>query len=106
MRVKMVEMMASGLPVVATPIGAEGNDARAGEHYLEAATPEAIAAEVVGLLRSAEKMRAFSIAGRRFVEEHYSIEQIGRRYEAAIEQARENHRDAARSAPSPRAIPS
>lgn len=106
MRVKMVEMMASGLPIVATPIGAEGNDATAGEHYLEAATPEAFAAEVVRLLGSTDRRRAFSEAGRRFVEEHYSIDRIGRRYESAIEQACEYHRAAARSSRSGRAMPS
>jgi glycosyltransferase involved in cell wall biosynthesis len=106
MRVKMVEMMASGLPIVATPIGAEGNDATAGVHYLEAATPQGFAAEVVGMLRSAERRQAFSEAGRRLVEEHYSIDQIGRCYEGAIEQARENHRAATRSVRSERMMPS
>ena len=50
-RLKILEAMALGTPVVATPKGAEGLALRNGEHLLMGDTPEAFAAAVIRLLR-------------------------------------------------------
>ena len=50
MRVKVLEAMAAGLPVVTTPIGAEGLGARSGEHLLVAEGASEIAEQVSAVL--------------------------------------------------------
>jgi glycosyltransferase involved in cell wall biosynthesis len=54
-RLKTVEAMAYGVPLVSTRLGAEGLPVRPGEHYLEAQDPESFA-------------RAIDTLGRRLVE--------------------------------------
>jgi glycosyltransferase involved in cell wall biosynthesis len=51
MRVKILEALARGIPVVSTTIGAEGIDVTPGEHLLIADEPADFAAAVVRLLR-------------------------------------------------------
>jgi glycosyltransferase involved in cell wall biosynthesis len=51
-RLKILEAMALGTPVVSTTKGAEGLEVTAGEHLLLADTPEEFAAAVVRLLKS------------------------------------------------------
>lgn len=70
-RLKILEAMALGTPVVATSKGAEGLDARAGEHLLVADTPQAFAAAVVRLLDDAELRARLARNGRRLVAERY-----------------------------------
>lgn len=53
-RMKILEAMALGSPVVSTTIGCEGLDLRDGVNVLLADTPEAFAAQVVRLLRDSE----------------------------------------------------
>jgi glycosyltransferase involved in cell wall biosynthesis len=84
MRVKMVEMMSSGLPIVSTSQGAEGNEAIAGEHYLAADTPEEFADAVVRLLGDAALRERLARAARDFVAETYSIERTSGKLESLI----------------------
>jgi glycosyltransferase involved in cell wall biosynthesis len=56
MRVKILEALARGIPIVSTTIGAEGIDVTPGEHLLIADEPADFAAAVVRLLRD----RAFA----------------------------------------------
>lgn len=86
MRVKMVEMMSAGIPIVSTSIGAEGNLAVPGEHYLRADSPEDFARAVLRLLRNKEERRRLSEAGRAFAEQEYSVQEIGRRFERLLVQ--------------------
>ena len=84
MRVKMLEMMASGLPVVATRLGAEGNRAEAGRHYLSADTPDAFAGEVVRLLTHPGLRSELARSARAFVEDAYSLDSIAGRIEEIL----------------------
>lgn len=70
-RLKILEAMSMARPVVATRIGAEGIEARDGEHVLLADTPEAFAGGVTRLLADADLRMAIGAAGRRLVEERY-----------------------------------
>jgi glycosyltransferase involved in cell wall biosynthesis len=76
-RLKVVDGLASGRPVVATPLGAEGIEARDGEHLLLARDAEALAAAVARLLRDDAEAARIGAAGRRLAEERYDWRTIG-----------------------------
>jgi glycosyltransferase involved in cell wall biosynthesis len=77
-RVKIVESLAAGLPVVSTTVGVEGLGLSDGTHYLRADTPVALAAAVSSLLATAEKRTALSSNGRRKAQETWSLEAVAR----------------------------
>jgi glycosyltransferase involved in cell wall biosynthesis len=84
-RLKILESMALGTPVVSTSKGAEGLDVVDGEHLLIADTPEQFAAHTVQLLRDAGLRRLLADRARRLVEERYNWDEIGRRFIGSIE---------------------
>jgi len=71
-RIKILEAMATGTPVVSTTIGAEGLECSHGKDILIADTTAHLAAAVVGLLRDPEQSFRLGLAGRRLVEAKYS----------------------------------
>jgi glycosyltransferase involved in cell wall biosynthesis len=71
-RIKILEAMATGTPVVSTTIGAEGLECSHGEDILIADSATGLAASVVGLLRDREQAFRLGLAGRRLVEGKYS----------------------------------
>ncbi|HEX4215203.1 MAG TPA: glycosyltransferase [Candidatus Dormibacteraeota bacterium] len=70
-RLKILEALASGRPVVSTPIGCEGLAVRDGQHLLVAEEPELFARQVVRLLRDRRLARQLAATGRRLVELEY-----------------------------------
>ncbi len=92
---KVQEAMAMGLPVVTTPVVAEG--LRIEDHdpppvVTSEADPGAFAAAVVDLLNAPERRAALATAGRRYAERHWvwrvSAGQLAALCEAAAVQAR------------------
>jgi glycosyltransferase involved in cell wall biosynthesis len=83
-RVKVLEAMAAGTPVVATSKGAEGLDAVAGEHLLIADDPASFGAHVVALLADPAHRARLSEAARRMVAERYDWSIIGPRFETLV----------------------
>lgn len=73
---KLVEGLAHGLPVIATPLATAGLDVRDGEHCLIAQGAEGFAAALIRVLRDGD--RALGSRGRELVLERYSIEALGR----------------------------
>jgi len=71
MRVKILEALARGIPVVSTTIGYEGIDLVPGEHLLVGDTPDAFADAVVRLLRDPHLGERIAAAGRRRLLERY-----------------------------------
>ena len=71
MRVRILEALARGVPVVTTTMGAEGIEVRDGEHLLLADTPDAFAAAVTRLLADPALRRSLAGNGRRLVEQQY-----------------------------------
>ncbi|MFT3897083.1 MAG: glycosyltransferase [Thermomonas sp.] len=71
---KVAESLARGLPMVCTPIAAEGMGLERGTNVLVGDTPEALAAHVAGLLRDDARWRALSEAGLAFAREVTSRE--------------------------------
>lgn len=75
-RLKILEAMALGTPVVATSKGAEGLDVTDGVHLLIADTPEEFARAVVSVLRDGGLRRRLAAAGREQARASYSWEQV------------------------------
>lgn len=71
MRIKIIEAMALGKPVVTTPVGLEGIDAREGEDCLVADTAERFTEAVISLLEHSDRQLEVSRNARRFIENHY-----------------------------------
>lgn len=84
---KLLEAMASGTPVVSTPLGNEGVAAEAGVEILTATEPETFASTVVALLRDRERCVRLAQAGRALVEREFSWELHARRFEAVYADA-------------------
>jgi polysaccharide biosynthesis protein PslH len=84
-RLKILEAMALGTPVISTAKGAEGLDVVDGEHLLIAGEPQEFAAATVELLRNAPLRQRLAENARRLVEQKYDWEQIGRQFVALVE---------------------
>jgi len=75
-KLKVLEAMASGVPVVATPIGCQGIDVVHGEHVLIADAEKEFGDQVIGLLREPERRACLAAAARRRIEERYTWRRI------------------------------
>ena len=84
-RLKLLEAMATGKPVVATRLGAEGYPVTHGRELLLADTAVDFAAAVVALLRAPERRAELGRVARAFVEQHYDWRTIVPRVEAAYQ---------------------
>lgn len=73
-RVKILNALAMGLPVVSTSVGAEGIEAEHGVHVLIADTPDDFARAVVSVLRDPGLADRLGHNGRELVSEVYSWE--------------------------------
>jgi glycosyltransferase involved in cell wall biosynthesis len=71
---KAVQYMAVGVPYVATPVGGSAEIGVAGTTHLFAETPEEWYRALDSLLTNTEVRREMGAAGRRFVIEHYGLE--------------------------------
>lgn len=91
-RLKILEAMALGTPVVSTRKGAEGLAVSDGEHLLLADTPEEFAACTVAVLTDASLAAHLARNARRLVESQYDWLTIGARFAQLIEQAVERSR--------------
>jgi glycosyltransferase involved in cell wall biosynthesis len=67
-KIKILTSLAYGLPVVTTPVGAEGIPAEDGAEIVVAETAEAFAAALTRLLTDGEAWRRLAEGGRRFAE--------------------------------------
>lgn len=84
-RLKILEAMAMGVPVVSTSKGAEGLDVMAGKHLLIADNPADFSRSVLDLLEDFQLRQSLAKEGRRLVEECYDWRQIGREFVAETE---------------------
>lgn len=79
-RLKIVEAMASGLPVVSTTVGAQGLDQVDRDILAIADTPEAFVATTLRLLRDNAERERRSRHGRTVIEQHYSWQALGQKF--------------------------
>lgn len=76
-RLKIVEAMAAGVPVISTSIGAEGLPVTNGEELLLANTPSEIADAVAGLRNDSAEWHRLSQNGKRLVMARYNWPVVG-----------------------------
>ena len=81
-RMKILEAMALGVPIVSTTIGAEGLGLTDGEECLLADGVDAFAAAAIRLLRNAPFANALAARGRAAAVQRFSWEAVGRALEA------------------------
>ncbi len=84
-RLKILEAMALGTPVVATSKGAEGLEVTPGQDILIADRAEAFAGECLRVLEDAQLRGRLAQNGRRLVEQRYGWDAIGRRFCELVE---------------------
>jgi glycosyltransferase involved in cell wall biosynthesis len=75
-KIRVLTAMAMGVPVVATPMAAEGIEAKHEEHVLLGDTPEDLARYCVSLLSDRDLNKNMGSAGRKLVEDKYSWETV------------------------------
>jgi glycosyltransferase involved in cell wall biosynthesis len=71
MRVKIVEAMQWGLPVVSTTIGCEGIDVTPGHDMLVADSPVDLAESLVKVLNDRAEAQRLAESGRKLIAQHY-----------------------------------
>jgi glycosyltransferase involved in cell wall biosynthesis len=80
-RLKIIESMALGTPVISTSKGAEGLNVDPGENILIADDPQEFSQAILKVLESPTLREKLSLAGLRLVTEQYSSEFMGRKFE-------------------------
>jgi glycosyltransferase involved in cell wall biosynthesis len=80
-RLKIIEALATGLPVVSTRIGAEGLNLEAEKHLTVVAGVQEMAAALVQCIRAPGPARAMAACGRRVVLEHYDWDVLAEKLE-------------------------
>ncbi|OGO29109.1 MAG: hypothetical protein A2Z16_08265 [Chloroflexi bacterium RBG_16_54_18] len=89
-RLKILEGMALGTPVVASSKGAEGLAVTHGENIMIADEPRDFADACLKLLSSEDLRQRLAASARRFVEEQHDWQAIGRRFCELVESVFEN----------------
>jgi glycosyltransferase involved in cell wall biosynthesis len=79
-RVKVVEALAAGLPVVSTPLGCEGLELLPGTHLLVGEEPGQLAGELASLLEDPGRARAIAAAGYAFASERFELGRVAGRF--------------------------
>jgi glycosyltransferase involved in cell wall biosynthesis len=83
-RLKVLDGLASGRPIVSTALGAEGIAIDDGTDAVIADDAEAFARAAIGLLAEPERAARIGAAGRQLAEERYDWRTIGDRLEALL----------------------
>ena len=84
-RLKILEALASGLPVVSTRVGAEGLCLRDGEHLVLAEEPAELASAILQSLREPAFAQALASQGRKLVLERYDWDVLAQELERSWE---------------------
>lgn len=79
MRVKILNAMAMGLPVVSTSVGAEGIDVQNGYNILLADGTSQFADATIRVIQDISLAQRIADGGRRLMQEHYSWDSVGER---------------------------
>lgn len=86
-RVKMIEAVAAGVPVVSTPLGAEGLGLVPGREFLDGEQPERLGEAAIELLERPERASALAAAAYAALKPRYEVETVARKTVALCEEA-------------------
>ncbi len=75
-RVKIIEALTAGVPVVSTAIGVEGLGLIPGIHHLEGETPEQLGVLLEALLRDGSRARTMADAGQAVAASRFSLDAV------------------------------
>lgn len=84
-RLKIIESLAIGTPVVSTSKGAEGLDVTHGKNILIADTPSDFAKAVISVLENPRLRESLSVEGKKLVQERYSSTAMGTQFNLLLE---------------------
>jgi polysaccharide biosynthesis protein PslH len=76
---KVLEALALGCPVIATPLSVDGIDARDGQEFL-ISDIEAMAGNIVRLFEDADLQRTLANNGRKLIESRYRWDHVAEKY--------------------------
>jgi sugar transferase (PEP-CTERM/EpsH1 system associated) len=76
-RLKILEAMAAGVPIVSTTLGAEGLDVHDGHNILIADTDMQLSEKLISVIESKELRQRISTAGRALISERYDWSRLG-----------------------------
>jgi len=91
-RLKILEALVTGLPVVSSSVGAEGLQLTPGVHYAQANTAEETAEAIVHWIHNPDAAIVSALAGREVVEEKYDWAMLAARMDAAWQVVAEDNR--------------
>lgn len=75
LRIKIIEAMAAGVPVVSTAIGAQGISGIHGEHFLVADDPDAFAQQTLECLTDEDLRNSLSANAAAFARTHFDVKE-------------------------------
>lgn len=90
-RMKLLDLMAWGVPSVATELGAQGIGFDDGDGCFRRDDPDAFAKAAINLLSDDELWRATVVAGRRYIEQHHSPGNLDAAILTGVEDAIRRH---------------
>ena len=91
---KILEAMASGVPVVVSDVAAGGVDAVAGEHFDVASSPEEYARAILRILGDVAERRRLAVAGRERMLSHHAWDRSMQRLDRIIDRCLDSWRKA------------
>jgi glycosyltransferase involved in cell wall biosynthesis len=91
-RVKILEAMAAGKVVITTPTGIKGIEARAGEHYLQAAKPEEFARAIKWCLDNTTEAEQMAGRARDLVAEKYEYKEVIKKVVSEVDLLLSSHK--------------
>lgn len=91
-RLKILAAMKSMIPVITTPLGAEGYGAVDGESIVVGKTPEDIAQKAIKVLKDKKLYTKIAKAARKIVDDHFSWDPIAIKLEKIYEETIHHYR--------------
>ena len=83
-RIKILEALSRGIPVVSTTVGAEGIEAKNGKEIFIADNPADFAEAVSKIMEDQKTAEKLSLAGRGFIRKNYNLKQSKNTLESVL----------------------